>query len=185
MLSCIHRIRIRIRTSIYDETLQKLSRSLSALPVPRRPFYPRQKLFLLSRDKVGTFCCLLACYFWRKVYLKHTRYLEVLIQLPTYRRTVSGMEEGREGKGRDNKRGKELFFSIEKFRLSLWIKKTEWHGTSLWAGFSFSLFLFLFLLHSFIHTDMHLSITLHTHLPRKRERERDYCSRLDGRANGD
>lgn len=50
----------------------------------------------------------------------------------------------REGKGRDNKRGKELFFSIEKFRLSLWIKKTEWHGTSLWAGFSFFFFSFSF-----------------------------------------
>lgn len=87
----------------------------------------------------------------------HTSYLKVLIHLPTYEPSRGWR---REGKGRDNKRGKELFFSIEKCRCLSGYLKTEWHGTSLWAGFFFSFFSFSFSL-----TNMHLSITLHTHLP--------------------
>lgn len=92
-----------------------------------------------------------------------------------------------------------FFSSIEKFRLSLGIKKTEWHGISLWAGFFFSFLFFLFFLFfffliffSYTHTYRPAPLDYLTYaspslsrLPPPLSLERDYYSRLDGRANGD
>lgn len=85
--------------SIYDETLQKLSHSLSVNTTTTPPVLPSPEAFFCYRERQSWHFLLLAIYFWRKAYLKHTSYLKVLIHLPTYLRTVSGMEEGREGKG--------------------------------------------------------------------------------------
>lgn len=63
-----------------------------------------------------------------------------------------------------------FFSSIDKFRLSLWIKKTEWHGTSLWAGFSF-LFSFSFFF-SYTYTYRHAPLDYLAYASPERERER-------------
>lgn len=148
----------------------------------------RSFFFLIERQSWHVLL-LLACYFWRKAYLKHTSYLSTT-NLPT-NRLGDGGGKGREGiitwKGTFSLRLRSLDVSLD--------KKTEWHGTSFWAGFSLFLsflffsffsffFLFLFLLHIQTCTSLpYIRISLPLPLPR--ERERDDCSRLDGRANGD
>lgn len=128
-----------------------------------------EAFFFYSRDKVGTFCYLLAIYLRRKAYLKHRRYLKVLIHPPTHQ-TPRGRR--RERKGRDNKRGKELLFlRFEKFRLSLWIKRLS--GTVQVYGL---VFLFLFSSFFFFFSYTHLYIQTCTsrlpciHISLERER---------------
>lgn len=150
-----------------------------------------RSFFLLSREtKLARFvACLLACYLWRKAYLKHTSYLYSSTYPPTKRL------EGGGGKGRERIINVErnFFSSIEKFRLSLWIKRLSGTAEVYGLGFLFLffpflflfifIFIFIFLSHAYIQTCA--SRLPYIRISLSPEREIDYCSRLDGRANGD
>lgn len=135
MLSCIH------THMHFRPYMMKPSRSF---PAACHHYHHDAARFTLARslfcyrERQSWHVLLLASYFYLAKSVSETHKLPLLIHQPTNRLGDGG------GKGMDNNVETNFFSSIEKFRLSLWIKRVT--GTVQVYELVF-LFLFLFLLH--------------------------------------